>query len=142
MNSLMLCKIRSRYLYDIDFLPPFIDLLRLYSVISISLHNHDFVCPCSFKIFSTFNITTICPPLVYFSTFYYIHTYKSSTCKSQTNVLIYSQKKLQKKEVGIVKETTMLKLLNKLGCLIMSNHIIEAKQLIEVQIKKLKETTD
>lgn len=41
-----------------------------------------------------------------------------------------------------MKETTMLKLLNKLGWLIESNHIIEAKQLIEVQIKKLKETTD
>lgn len=41
-----------------------------------------------------------------------------------------------------MKETTMLKLLNKLSCLIMSNHIREAKQLIEVQIKKLKETTD
>lgn len=41
-----------------------------------------------------------------------------------------------------MKETTMLKLLNKLGWLIESNHIREAKKLIKVQIKKLKETTD
>ena len=41
-----------------------------------------------------------------------------------------------------MKETTMLKLLYKLGWLIVSNHIIEARQLVEGQIKELKETTD
>lgn len=41
-----------------------------------------------------------------------------------------------------MKETTMLKLLYKLGWLIVSNHITEARQLIKGQIKELKETTD
>lgn len=37
-----------------------------------------------------------------------------------------------------MKETTMLKLLYKLGWLVVSNHMIEVKQLIEGQIKKEK----